>query len=311
MKIVIILLGISISINAVLFVAFQSRSEKNASAPPLYPSEYPLLSSRIFTEHQNDLLINFVPLRTAMNNYLDNIDHPIGVYFEYLPTGTSIGINDRYEARLASLIKIPIVMAIYKQIEAGTLTEDTVITIQKSDLNNEFGDLWKRGEGTQLTVREAISLALVESDNTSAKALTRLLTQGAIDNVFDSLDIPKDRSGGLPVISPKNYSSILRSLYLAAYLNKDHSSEILELLSKTNFKDRIAKDVSEQITIAHKIGVYNQPNQQVIFSDCGIFYIPKRPYILCIMANTSEVEANKHMSYISKMIYGYIVAVNK
>lgn len=309
MKILSILLIISIIINAILIRTYFAKKEENPASTA--SQQYPLLSPRIFAVQQNDLLINFVPLRNAMRSYMDKIQEPIGVYFEYLPTGNSIGVNEKYEVRLASLIKVPIVMAIYKQMENGNLTEDTILTIRSEDINKEFGDLWKRGVNTKLTVREAIYLAIIDSDNTAARALTRHLSQGAIDNIFDSLDIPKDKEKELPIISPKNYSSILRSLYLSAYLNKENSNEVLELLSRTHFQDRIAEDIANKVKIAHKIGVYNQANQETIYSDCGIFYVPQRPYILCVMVNASEKKSFEYMSYISKMVYGYIIAINK
>lgn len=273
--------------------------------------KYPLLSKRIFSENQNDILINFTPLRTALREYVGKQNEQIGVYFEYLPSGTSIGVNDQMEVRLASLIKVPTVMAVYKDIEAGNLSLNTAVTMQKEDIDQRFGNLWRRGVGTRLTIRETININLVESDNTATRILVRHLSEGAIDAVFDSLDLPKERENGAAVISPKSYASILRSLYLSSYLDRQHSNEILDILTRTNFTDQIPAGVPNGIKVAHKIGIFEGASQQPVHNDCGIVYAPSRPYTLCVMVPGSEATARKHAQYLSKMVYGYIEKVER
>ena len=301
---------LSIFVNVLFTAAFTSLLNQQKDDKKDMPNSnvYPFLSKRIFAENQNDILINFIPLRTAMREYVDKQNGEVGVYFEYLPSGISIGVNDKLEARLASLIKIPVVMAVYRQIEEGKLTKGQILTVGNNDINKLFGDLWKRGAGSQITVEEAVRLSLADSDNTATRTLVSALPQGAIDDVFDSLDIPKDKTGDLPVISPKNYSSILRALYLSSYLTKQNSNEIIEILTGTKFNDTLPAGIPEHVKVAHKIGIFNQKDDEKIFSDCGIIYVPQRTYLLCIMAKTNEEKAREHMRHLSKMVYGYIVA---
>jgi beta-lactamase class A len=270
--------------------------------------KYPLLSKRIFSESQNDILINFTPLRTAMREYAAKQPEKIGVYFEYLPSGTSIGVNDQVDVKLASLIKVPVVMAVYKQVEDGNISLDASVMIKKQHLDSRFGELWKRGVGTKISLEEAIRYALVDSDNTAAALLADLLPDDAIVGVFDALDLPKFKEGDFVILSTKNYSSILRSLYLSSYLQRSHSNIVLGLLTETKFNDKIPAGVPAGTIVAHKIGVFKTSGEQEeqIFNDCGIVYVPNRPYILCIMATGSEDAARKHMQHISKMVYGYV-----
>lgn len=270
--------------------------------------KYPLLSKRIFAENQNDILIHFVPLRAVLNDYITKQKEQIGLYFEYLPSGTSIGINDRMEVRFASLIKIPVVMAVYKQMEDHNFTKNNYLTIKEENLHKGFGNLWKRGAGARITVEEAIELSLKESDNTALRTLVDILPQGAIEAVFENLDIAIDTGLGYPIISPKNYASIMRSLYLSSYLSREHSHEILELLTQTKFDDMLTAGIDPSITVAHKIGVFDPLG---VHSDCGIVYIPNRPYTICIMVEAEEKSAKQHIAVLSKMIFGYIIKIAK
>lgn len=300
-------LFLSIIANLLLLSKFLSQKDNVNSKESL-----PFLSKRIFIENQNDILINFIPLRSALKDYVAKQPEKIGVYFEYLPSGTSIGVNDTTEINLASLLKVPVVMAVYKKLETGEIKKDEKILIKKDDLDERFGDGWKLGENYEITVEEAILLSLKKSDNTASNVLLAKVGSRAIDDVFDSLDIPKNVEGSFHVISPKSYSSILRSLYLSSYLKNESSNEILEILTQTDFTDKIPAGVDNSIKVAHKIGVFNKEIEGKnieTYSDCGIIYVPQRPYILCIMIEGNENIAREHMKHLSKMVYGYIKVV--
>lgn len=307
-KIISILLGISLFFNGIF--GFQALS--NQETQKVTPNELQFLSKRIFSENQNDILINFTPLRDSIKEYVNKQDVEIGVYFEYLPSGTSIGVNDQLEVKIASLVKIPVVMATYKAIEEGQLSWDTTISVDADDLDDSYGNLWKRGAGTTLTVEEAIKLMLIESDNTAVRSLTDYLPELAIERVFDSLDIPTKRIDNFAVISPKSYTSILRSLYLSSYLERNDSNTILKILTETKFTDKLPAGIPTSIPVAHKIGVYDQNSSELpVYSDCGIIYEPNRPYSLCLMVRSSEKETQQHMKLLSKMVYGYITQVSQ
>ena len=308
-KTLLIILTISIVLNLILAYYIWLGNLGKPSNVKEANQNYSYLSKRIFAEDQNDLLINFINLRTPLRQYVGSQKDKIGVYFEYLPSGTSIGVNDQLEVPIVSLVKVPIIMAVYEQIEKGFIKKDQVLTIKEENIDKKFGTLWKKGEGTKITVEKAIRLSLIESDNTASSLLLSLVP-GSIDRVFDSLDIPKETENKYHVISPKNYSSIFRSLYLSSYLSRQSSNEILDILTQTIFNDKIAAGVPQEIRTAHKIGVLNSADSLVtIYSDCGIVYVPRRPYALCIFVEGDEEKAREYMQFISKMAYSYMIAV--
>lgn len=271
---------------------------------------YQYLAPRLFGEETNDLIINFTQLREVMKNRFSEKKLNLGIYFEYLPTGSSIGVNDQMEVEIGSLGKVPAVMAVYKNIEEGKLTLDTQLTLKEQDLDKQFGTLWQKGVGTKLSVADAIHLALIDSDNTAINAILDKINQETQDAVFDELDLPKETDGLYPIMSPKSYASVFRNLYLSSYLMDQHSNDILELLTKTNFTDKIPAGLPLSVKTAHKIGVFAQSNGNNIYNDCGIIYVPERPYILCIMASADENTARTEMIAYSKMVYSYVSQIS-
>lgn len=305
-KIFVLIVPISLVLNLILilYVYNSSFTVTPDYTPP--PVQYGYLSPRIFMENQNDIIVNFVPLREKLRQYVEDLPN-FGIYFEYLPSGVSAGVNEKKSYVLASLLKTPMVMAVYRQIETDNWDKSDVLTVEKSDLDPFFGDLYKKGAGTKLTLEEAIGLTLIKSDNTAKSVLFSHLPNGALDKVFDYLDIPKDLDGLLPVVTPKNYSSILRSLYLSSYLEKQSSNEILTLMTQSSFNDKLTAPIPGDIKVAHKIGVYEKDNEdKSVFTDCGIVFLPKRPYILCLMDRDTEKNAQRHMFDVSKLVFDYV-----
>lgn len=294
------------------WIIFLSQKLKLPDNQEFLQKKYPLLSKRIFASNHNDMIINFIPLRQTLREYIEKQDGKVGIYFEYLPSGTSIGINDREEIKLASLSKVPLVMSIYKKIEKGQMSQNDILVIKKEHLDQQFGNLWEKGEGTNLSVEELVKLSLIESDNTAYNVLFDQLTAREINEVYDGLDIQvtQDSEGNRTLASPKSYSSIFRSLYLSSFLSEENSSHILEILTQSLFNDKIPAGVAKNIPVSHKVGVFNQADvSQDVFIDCGIVYVPERPYILCAFVLDTDEKAREYIAHVSKMIYGYMVSV--
>jgi len=307
-----LLLLISIFVNVVFSFVLLFKSEPKTHNPTDSSSQaekYSFISKRVFVENPNDILINFVPLRKALRDMLLSQDDKVSLYFEYLPSGTSIGINEKNEVRLSSLSKIPTAMAIYAKIKAGTLSKDQEIIIEEKFIDPEFGSLWKKGPGAKVTLADIITASITESDNTAQNILLSLLTPDEINSVYEYLDIPFREVDNYPIISAKNYSSVLRSLYLSSFLQYQDSNEILDLMTQSIYRDKIPSKIPPNVKIAHKIGVYEKVDpDNSTFSDCGIVYVPKRPYILCIMTKGSDSFAQSTMSSLSKIIYDYVTS---
>lgn len=270
-------------------------------------SDYDLLAKRLFTENPNDSWVNFSTLRKQINDYYTTNKLAGSIYFEYLPTGTSIRINGDEEQVAASLVKLPAAMDLYKAAELGKVNLDDTVALRQEWLDDQYGELYKKGAGYSLTLREAVKIMLEQSDNTALKAVSSKLggSLNSDQNVFASLDMDYVQNPDLTVsIGARSYSSTLKCLYFACYNTKEDSQELLSYLTKSTFDSRIVAGVADKnIKVAHKIGTNFNKTQ----SDCGIVYYPKRNYVLCAMIQGPEsAESDKHISQISKIVYDFM-----
>ncbi len=271
-------------------------------------SKYPLLSPRIFAEQKNDVLINFLPLRNALREYAMGFDGALGIYFEYLPSGTSIGINEKKDFIAASLIKVPVVMAFFRQQEVTGLDQmGSVVRLEASDMDKGFGKLWERGVGTEVSYDDLIRLTLVDSDNTAVLAISRNVHEQYFEEVYQGLDVDFIKQNDRLIVSPKEYASILKSLYLSAVISKASSQKILTYLTEHSSYDKLVDGVPQGVPVANKFGMYQEG---AVHQDCGIVYVPKRPYILCIMSESSEQEARERIRMVSQKVYQFVANVN-
>ncbi len=294
---------------ASFFGGYTFRRMRN-DAPKINQSKaaqvYSLLAKRLFLEDPNDTIINFSGLREQMRDYLESNNLKGSIYFEYLPTGTSIRLNGDEELVAASLMKIPVVMELYKAAEQGSINLDTVVTLKQEWLDSAFGTLYQKGAGYRLTLRQAAEIALEQSDNTAVAAIlasTQSLLRSE-NHVLNSLDVSYSRDEQKTLsISARAYSSFLKCLYFSCYLQQDDSQEILGYLTQSSFDSRLRSGVPKDVVIAHKIGTYSNKTQ----SDCGLVYEPKRNYLICVMLYVADDAAsNAHIAKISELAYAYI-----
>lgn len=313
------ILGLVLSIVVNLVLGFLLFKKDTGTTQQLTSNEtdntpsYPFLSQRIFIENKNDILINFMPLRQSLKEYIGKQKANISLYFEYLPSGSSIGINDTQEIQMASLLKVPIVMSIYGKIEKKEISKDRILIMTEGDVDQKYGTFWKEGVGAKISVEEAIKKTLIDSDNTTQRMLYRLLTPEDELKLHNELDARMETVGTqtVPYISAKSYSSFLRSLYLSSFLSLDSSQEILSIMTRSVFDEGLESGVDDGIPVAHKTGNIEITGKDMIENDCGIIYVPKRPYILCVFVTEgTQEEALAHIRFISKMIFGYVRKIN-
>jgi beta-lactamase class A len=321
-RILFIVLGVSIALN--VFFGYLFIQNKSLISPATGTKEenkvsdlqakYPYLSKRILIENPNDVLINFLPLRTQLEGIAKPWEKEFSMYFEYLPTGTNIGINRDDQFFAASLFKVPVIMAYYHFINRTGEVHDQEFTIKEEDIDTQFGNLWKKGVGIKINGEEAVRLALEESDNTAAKAIARQVGQEDFDDVYSALGLDLLTGAGGAIMTTREYATILKSLYFSAVLDKEDSNEILQFLTKSKFDDKLVAGVGGaegDIPIAHKIGDYRDSKGEKAFYDCGIVFIPKRNYLLCMSSVGDETAANIRMSQISKAVYEYVIGAEK
>jgi beta-lactamase class A len=301
---IILLLLFSVSLNAWFIKSGQT------SEPTVQSEQFPLLAKRIFVEDPNDTILNFAPLRQELRKFFSNQNLNFSFYAEYLPTGTSIKVNQDNQMVGASLLKVPVVMNLFRAIERGEVNLTDVVTIKEGDVDKRSGTLWQKGVGARVTLKEVARYAIVDSDNTAVNVLIGVasgkfdLFQEAIDELDINLSVENDTQSTL---GAQGYGSLLKCLYLSCFTNYAHSQLLLQWMAESNSPPRLKFEIPPTTQVAHKYGTSGGRSE----SDCGIVYIPKRPYIICVMVDAPPEQANAFIAEVSGKVYDYIVSVGQ
>src|SRR5205807_9646671 len=101
----------------------------------------------------------------------------VGVAASELETGESVSFNPHDHFPMQSVYKLPIGMAVIKQVDAGKITLDQKVRVTRDDFigrtsHSPIRD--KYPNGTELTVDKLLAWMLLESDGTASDVLMKL-----------------------------------------------------------------------------------------------------------------------------------------
>ncbi len=256
---------------------------------------------------KKDLIINIQPLRDYLNDRYEK-DPDVSIYFEYLNTGANISANKDADFFPASLLKLPVAIAVAKKIEKGNWKWENKLVLMAADKDDKFGDLYKQPTGSIFTIEELVRRSLSDSDNTANLILLRNLELSEINDVYSHMGLEGflETDGS---ISAKKYSVILRTLYSSSYLSDENSQKLLSYLAAKTFMGYLGTALPENIIFSHKIGI---DTEKKIYLDSGIIYLANRPYILVVMTKSkTEQQAKDIMKDISDKIFIYVKNYNE
>lgn len=235
----------------------------------------------------------------------------IAVYFRHLNGGMWTGINANDQFIPASLLKVPLMIAAYKQIEINP-DFDTRKFIFPENLPPPFPNRIPGSKalerGKAYTFDELIEYMIVYSDNNAATLLKDAINPEILDHVFRDLGIKSVfEEKGTYGISAKDYGSFLRILYNATYLNRYHSAKALETLTRVEYKNGVVAGINNpKIKIAHKFGERESESGKQLH-DCGIVYTDNKvgDYLICIMVKGGNDYApmEKIIQDVSRYVY--------
>jgi beta-lactamase class A len=280
----------------------------------------PLTSTNIYDNFNFAELDDFKGL---LNDYISKAEKEksvsdIAIYFRDLNNGLSIGINEKEKFELASLNKIPIMIAAFKKEEEspGFLNSSIVYNGSPEQrflaLHPEIDMPRTTLEvNKNYTVNQLIEYMIKNSDNESTLQLINTIGLDYLRYVKDALGMLhyKQSEQSSSIISLKSYSTYFRILYNSSFLNQKFSNKALALLSQADFRDGMMAGIPSDIMICHKYGERDSimPNNNLMIkqlNEVGIVYFPGKPYLLGIMIRGDNKSfMKKILSNISGIVY--------
>jgi beta-lactamase class A len=208
------------------------------------------------------------PLRRELEQIARAYPGTYGVVVLDPSSGERVGIDADQRFDAASLGKLPILMKLYRAAASGEVDLDDKISMQPSDVQAYgTGVLYTYPIGYTMTLRECARYLIQKSDNTAWKMLDRYLGR---DNIRAELYRVGARSTDywIPnITTPDDVLLMLEKIADPSYTSPELSAEMLDVMTNTDFEDRLPQPLPEGTRVSHKIGYFG-----TTYADAGVVF---------------------------------------
>ena len=242
-------------------------------------------------------------LRDNIERIARSLNAKWGIYLKCLETGEQISIDADVQMDTMSVIKIPLMVEAFRQIEAGKFKLNDRVTLRNDDKRPGTGVIRSLDEGASFTIHDLLTLMIIVSDNTATDLLFRQV--GGIDAVnallkdynltrtratapakawFDALRAApsaeafyRKREHPFGLSSAKDIGQLLERIKLGQAVSKQACEQMLAIMRGQVYRTRLPKYVNDFV-IPHKTGDF----LPYIGNDVGIFESPTRNIVVSV-----------------------------
>lgn len=284
-----------------------SVSSKPTDEPKATVTE-PLPSS----PQHSDLTLNqeLTPLKRKIEKIVAKYPKlQLGTFVIDLDNGAYVNLQGDSVVAAASTIKIPILVALLQDVDAGKIYLDESLVMDKNIIAKGSGDMQYLKPDQKFTVLEVAIKMIVISDNTATNMLLRRLggkevlnsrfqdwglQQTVINNILPDLE-------GTNTTSPKDLVLILNRISQGDLLSLKMRDRFLDILQGTLTNTLLPKGLEKGAIIAHKTGDIG-----TILGDAGIIDMPNgKRYLMAVMVKrpNNDEGGRKIIQEVSREVY--------
>jgi beta-lactamase class A len=234
-----------------------------------------------------------------LDELCDSAEFQVSWYLKDLATGATADRRGDVAVPSASTRKISIMMAALAAVHAGKLSLDQKITIDARFQDNDSGTFQHLTPGFWLTLRDAMVMMIIVSDNTCTGHVVDVVGLGDVQRYTEAVGLrgtvhrygipPKtgaDNTLDKVTITTANDQGILLELILKGTTDPAVAARLqctpalcqlgLDILSWQKLKTRLPSQLPLGTKVAHKTGTGHR-----CYNDAGIIFKGDKP--LCVL----------------------------
>src|SRR6266403_2921366 len=234
----------------------------------------------------------------SLDQLCDSAEFEVSWHLKDLATGATANRRGDVPAPSASTRKISIMMAALAAVHAGKLSLDQKVTIEARYQDNDSGTFQHLTPGFWITLRDALVMMIIVSDNTCTGTVVDMVGLGEIQRFCESIGMSRTvhRFGIPPRLGPDhslaqvttttpNDQGLLLEMILRGVSDKTAAARLgstpelcrlgLDILSWQKLKTRLPSLLPLGTKVAHKTGTGSRG-----FMDAGIVFKEERPLFI-------------------------------
>lgn len=248
-------------------------------------------------------------LKARIAAYDEKMDGVLGVTAIDLTSGRIIAYNGDMIFPTASVIKVPILIEMFRLARAGEFQMSDRITLEPGELVGGSGHLQNalKNGPVHLTILDLITAMIETSDNTATNRCIRIahmdrvnvrtqqlgLTQTRLRRIM--MDADAASKGNENITTPVEMSRLVEMIYRGKAGHPDDCKEMIRIMKLV--KGRMREAIPASVEIASKTGDLTGVKCQT-----AIVYHPKRPFIVSVFGTYLKGEETP-VGTVTKMIY--------
>jgi beta-lactamase class A len=213
----------------------------------------------------------------------------VSLFAKNLDSGETYALNPDERVRTASTIKIAVMIEAFARVAEGKAkwTDEVVLTKEKKVSGS--GILAELSDGLKLTLRDAVNLMMILSDNTATNLVLDVLSTDAVNARMESLGFkqikinrkvgsggestagkdPENKKYGLGFATPREMVLVMEKLERGQIISPAASKEMIDLMKREQGRNAIGRSLWS-VPMASKYGALDRLRSAV-----GILYTKK------------------------------------
>ncbi|MGV3723694.1 MAG: serine hydrolase [Actinomycetota bacterium] len=212
----------------------------------------------------------------------------------------------------ASVIKVPIMVELMAQVEAGEVSLDDRIALRDAHRVDGSGVLPMLHEGLELTLNDLAHLMITVSDNTASNMLIDLLTCERINSRLVALGLTKTQlqrkfydfraraKGHDNWASAGELADLLTAIERRQVVSPAACDRMLAIMRRQQFDSKMPRLLPAETVVANKTGTISTASH-----DIGIIYAPAGPLALAVLTRdiSEPAVAEGGIRHIARLVY--------
>lgn len=221
---------------------------------------------------------NTAALEAKLLHLVADFDGEVGIYVRHIESGTEVDIQADSLFPTASLVKIPILIGVFDQIENGNLDYHQPLVYRDSLLYPGEDILGAFLDSAEISLSKAIMLMITTSDNTASLWLQHLAGTGtAINTWLESHGFAGTRVNsrtpgrsasqdryGWGQTTPREIADLLIMIREGRAVSTAASDEMYRVLTRIYWNDEALSQIPPYVQTASKQGAVNQSRSEVV-----------------------------------------------